>query len=193
MKVGKHVGLLILVVFIAVAGLPKILLAQDHGSAQQQQQEQPWVEQTLGSQGGLTVVSPENAEKAYRVLWPGHRILKGTVESVSGNLLKVNTGEVLPRFLSAKEVAEKGLPPLKRGDRLELAVNDHNIVVDYHVNGQSLWHRIVRGQLAQPLPVGQEWAVIRTENGKEEAFAVRPLARSKVSAVQYDYGLSFCF
>jgi len=105
------------------------------------------------------------------------------VESLSGDQVKVNTGELLPRFLSVKEAADKGLPPLKRGDGLQLAINDHNLVVDFHLGGHDTWHRIIRGQLAQPLPVGQEWAVIRTEAGKEEAFAVRPLARSKVSAI----------
>ncbi len=72
---------------------------------------------------------------------------------------------------------------MKKGDRVQLVVNDQNIVVDYHPAGQGMWHRIIRGQLAQPLPVGQEWAVIRTEEGKEEAFYVRPLARAKVSAI----------
>jgi hypothetical protein len=72
---------------------------------------------------------------------------------------------------------------LKKGDEVQLAVNDENLVVDYHLLGQEVWHRIIRGRLAQPLPVGHEWAVIRTDRGKEEAFAVRPLARSKVSAI----------
>lgn len=143
---------------------------------------EPKIETTTGPLSGLTVKEKETA-KGYRVLWPGHRILTGTVEAVHGDHVKVNTGELLPRYLSGKEALEKGLPPLKRGDQLFLAVNDHNMVVDYHLAGQQVWHRIIRGQLAQPLPVGQEWAVIRTENGKEEAFAVRPLALSKVSAI----------
>jgi hypothetical protein len=97
--------------------------------------------------------------------------------------VKVNTGDLVSRYHSGKEAVEKGLPRLNKGDRLELAVNDHNMIVDYHLAGKANWHRIIRGQLAQPLPVGQEWAVIRTEQGTEEAFSVRPLARSKVSAI----------
>jgi hypothetical protein len=140
------------------------------------------VEKTTGPVSGLSVEQPQTA-KEYRVLWPGHRIITGTVETVIGDLVKVNTGELLPRFLSAKEAVDKGLPALKKGDQLQVAINDHNLVVDYHPIGQEVWHRILRGHLAQPLPVGQEWAVIRTERGKEEAFSVRPLARSKVSAI----------
>jgi hypothetical protein len=170
------------VVVCSAACFPGVLYAQDQAVGGLQAQEQPRVEQTTGSQHGLSV-SSEEPSNAYRVLWPGHHILIGTVESIHGDLVKVNTGEVVPRFLSAKEASEKGLSRLRRGDRVELAINDHNIVVDYHLSGQSNWHRMIRGQLAQPLPVGQEWAVIRTEDGKEEAFAVRPLARSKVSAL----------
>jgi hypothetical protein len=170
------------VVLCSAACFPSVLYAQDQGGGALQAHEQPRVEQTMESQHGLSTNS-DKPSGMYRVLWPGHRILIGTVESVHGDLVRVNTGEVIPRFLSAKEALEKGLPRLQRGDRLELAVNDHNMVVDFHLKGQSAWHRIIRGQLAQPLPVGQEWAVIRTEDGKEEALAVRPLARSKVSAI----------
>ena len=131
---------------------------------------------------GMSITRGQDA-KEYRVLWPGHRIFTGTIESIQGDVIKVNTGELQPRFLSLKEAKEKGLPPLGKGDRVQLVVNDQNIVVDYHPAGQGIWHRIIRGQLAQPLPVGQEWAVIRTEEGKEEAFYVRPLARAKVSAI----------
>lgn len=142
----------------------------------------PTVEKTTGPISGLSVERQQTA-KEYRVLWPGHRIITGTVETVIGDLVKVNTGELLPRFLSAKEAVDKGLPVLKKGDQFQVAINDQNLVVDYHPIGQEMWHRILRGQLAQPLPVGQEWAVIRTEQGKEEALSVRPLARSKVSAI----------
>ncbi|HKN85889.1 MAG TPA: hypothetical protein VJV04_03420 [Nitrospiraceae bacterium] len=142
----------------------------------------PRVENTTGPISGISV-QPLQSAKEYRVLWPGHRILTGTVESVVGDLVKVNTGELLPRFLPVKEAIDKGLPPLKKGDQIRLAINDHNLVVDYHLIGQDVWHRIIRGRLAQPLPVGQEWAVIRTDRGKEEALSVRPLARSKVSVI----------
>lgn len=172
--------LIVGIVVAAAAGVPAVVLAQDRGMSTQQ--EQPRVEDTLSSQSGLSV-NVERPTQPYRVLWPGHRILHGTVESVRGDLVKVNTGELVSRYLSSKEAVEKGLPRLNKGDRLELAVNDHNMVVDYHLAGKSTWHRIIRGQLAQPLPVGQEWAVIRTEDGSEEAFSVRPLARSKVSAI----------
>jgi hypothetical protein len=85
----------------------------------------PRVENTTGPISGISV-QPRQTAKEYRVLWPGHRIVTGTVESVVGDLVKVNTGELLPRFLPAKEAIDKGLPPLKKGDQLRLAINDHN-------------------------------------------------------------------
>jgi hypothetical protein len=146
-------------------------------------QTNPTVEKTTGPVSGLAVEHQQQTAKEYRVRWPGHRIVTGTVESVIGDVVKVNTGELFPRFLSAKEATDKGLPSLKRGDQIKVAINDQNLVVDYHLVGQEPWHRILRGQLAQALPVGQEWAVIRTDRGQEQALSVRPLARSKVSAI----------
>jgi hypothetical protein len=159
---------------LAIVALPNLGLADDQAS--------PHVEVTTGAVSGMTTEQRDGAPD-YRVLWPGHRLLTGTVDSISGGVIRVNTGELLPRFLSQREASEKGVLPLKRGDKLQVVLNEQNLVVDYHLLGQERWHRMVRGRLAQPLPVGQEWAVIRQEGNTEEAFSVRPLARSKVSAI----------
>ncbi|MDF0667195.1 MAG: hypothetical protein P0119_14110 [Nitrospira sp.] len=119
----------------------------------------------------------------HLVLLPGERIVLGTVEAIEGEMIRVNVGELQPRFISTKGAVEKGEWSIKKGDRIELAVSVENLVVDYHPVNAPGWHRIIKGQLAQPLIVGYEWAVIRTDNGKEEAFAVRPLARLKVAAL----------
>lgn len=159
---------------LAIVALPTVGLADDLAS--------PHVETTTGVVSGMSTEQRDGAPD-YRVLWPGHRLLTGTVDSISGGLVRVNTGELLPRFLSQREAAEKGVMPLKRGDKLQVVLNEQNLVVDYHLPGQERWHRIIRGRLAQPLPVGHEWAVIRQEAGTEEALSVRPLARAKVSAI----------
>jgi hypothetical protein len=138
---------------VVIAPILAALLGVSTGYAAVDHKEEPRVETTAGPQAGLSV--SDDGSKRYRVLWPGHRIVQGVVESVHGDLIRVNTGELLPRFLSAKEASEKGLPPLRRGDSLKLAINDHNIVVDYHRADREVWHRMIRGTLAQPLPVGQ--------------------------------------
>jgi hypothetical protein len=119
----------------------------------------------------------------HLVLLPGERIVLGTVEAIEGGMIRVNVGELEPRFIPIKGALEKGEWALKKGDRIEIAVSTENLVVDYHPVNAPGWHRIIKGQLAQPLVVGYEWAVIRTESGNEEAFAVRPLARLKMAAM----------
>lgn len=123
-------------------------------------------------------------------LLPGHRVIKGVVESVKADQAKVNsgdTGDISPRYLSLERAKEKGFT-LKQGDKVTIMVNDKNHVVDYHLangEGQS-HHQVVKGRLAQPLKVGQEHAIIKTKDGKEQSFAVRPLARSEVAAIPFD-------
>lgn len=77
----------------------------------------------------------------------------------------------------------KGLPDLKVGDRVEITVNDQNLLVDVHLNGEASLHYVVHGQLAGPMETGHDKAVIRTTNGNEQSHLVRPVARSKVASV----------
>lgn len=167
---------------LTIAWFQGMCLANDEASLD--------IAKTTGPVSGMSV-ERNPSSKEYRVLWPGHRIVRGTVESVLRGVVKVNTGELLPRFLLSEEALEKGVPPLKKGDEVQLVVNDYNLVADYHLMGQEVWHRIIRGSLVQPLPVGHEWAVIRHEQGMEEAFSVRPLARSKISAIPMNVSAIF--
>jgi hypothetical protein len=143
---------------------------------------------------GLIMVIPSEAAEettpddypGHLVLLPGERIVLGTVEEIAEGMLRVNIGELEPRFLSLKRAIEQGEWPIKKGDRVEIAVSAENFVVDYHPINAPGWHRLIKGRLAQPLIVGYGWAVIRTEGGKEEAFAVQSLARLKVAAMPID-------
>ncbi|HBP86794.1 MAG: hypothetical protein KC592_03765 [Nitrospira sp.] len=123
-------------------------------------------------------------------LLPGHRIITGVVEGVAADQAKVNsgdTGDISPRYLSLERAKDKGFT-LKEGDKVTIVVNDKNHVVDYHLaNGETeSHHKVLKGRLAQPLKVGQEHAVIKTEDGQEQSFPVRPLARSEVAAIPLD-------
>ncbi len=129
----------------------------------------------------------------HYTLLPSHRIITGSVESIAADQAKVDsgeTGEISPRYLSLERAKEKGFT-LKQGDKVTIVVNDKNHVVDYHLangkNSQSeSHHRIIKGSLAQPLKVGQEQAILKTQDGKEQSFPVRPLARSEVAAIPFD-------
>jgi hypothetical protein len=143
--------------------------------------------------GLIVVIQSEAAEETtpddypgHLVLLPGERLVLGTVEEIVGGMIRVNIGELEPRFLSIKRAVEQGEWPIKKGDRVEIAVSAENLVVDYHPVNAPGWHRMIKGRLAQPLIVGYGWAVIRMEGGKEEAYAVRPLARLKMAAMPID-------
>jgi hypothetical protein len=54
--------------------------------------------------------------KPYRVLWPGHSIRQGTVLSVVGDLIKVNTGETTPSLsVGTRSHGEGNFCSKKRG------------------------------------------------------------------------------
>jgi hypothetical protein len=114
---------------------------------------------------------------------PEHRVILGTVEAIVGEQIRVDTGELQPRFLSLKIAKDKGLPEIKPGDRLEITLNDNNAPVDYHHVGAAGHHKVVRGALATPLVIGQDRALIRTDTGKEVSYEVTALAKSKLAAL----------
>jgi translation initiation factor IF-1 len=124
-------------------------------------------------------------------LLPGNRILLGTVEEVRSDQAKVNTGEGQPRYIPMNVRKDKGLPELRKGDLVEITVNDQNLLVDVHKAGESGHHVVVRGQLAGPMESGHDKAVIRTKDGKEESHLVRPVARSKVASIPVGADVTF--
>ena len=116
-------------------------------------------------------------------LLSGDRVLLGTVEEVRSDQARIDIGDVEPRFIPMNVRKDKGLPELKKGDLVEITVNDQNLLVDVHLPGEISHHRVVRGQLAGPLETGHDKGVIRTTDGKEESHLVRPVARSKVASI----------
>ena len=122
-------------------------------------------------------------EGTHPQLLPGDRVLLGTVAEVRSDQARIDTGEGQPRFIPMGVRKAKGLADLKKGDRVEITVNDQNLLVDVHLTGESSHHRVVLGQLAQPLVTGHDQAVLRTTPNKEDSFFIRPVARSKVASI----------
>ena len=138
--------------------------------------------------GSLGALADPNESGAPQL--QGERHVKGTVEQIKGGQAQLNTGEVEPRFIPLKAATEKGFPQIKVGDVIELTINDQNLLVDYHPldqSGQPLGghgkHQVLRGQIAQPLVIGHDRALIRTENGKETSYPIRTQARSKMASI----------
>jgi len=132
---------------------------------------------------GAVSVAAAEVQGTDAQLLSGNRVLLGTVEDVRSEQARINTGEMQPRFIPVGVRKAKGLQDLKKGDLVEVTVNDQNLLVDVHKAGESTHHRVVRGQLAGPVDTGHDKAVIRTMNGKEESHLVRPVARSKVASI----------
>jgi hypothetical protein len=119
----------------------------------------------------------------------GERMISGTVMDVAGRQIKIDTGEPQPRYLAIKAGGEDA-SSFRKGDAIDIIVNDQNLVVSYQRPGASST-RVLRGSLAQSLPVGQDRAVIRTEEGKELSFYVSPLAKAKLAALPVNQPAEF--
>jgi translation initiation factor IF-1 len=145
-----------------------------------------WQLAVLGLWGILAASVGEAAsdlEQGHPQLLPGDRILIGTVVEVRGAQARIDTGEEQPRFVPMGVRKAKGLPDLKKGDGVEITVNDQNLLVDVHLIGETSHHRVVEGQLVQSLVTGHDRAVLRTTRGQEESHSIRPVARSKMASV----------
>lgn len=126
----------------------------------------------------LAVESPTEQERLQ-----GNRVIIGTVEEVKAGQIKVDTGDVHPRFLPLREAKEKDLAPIKKGDKIEITVNDQNLIVDYHRLGEPGQHQVVRGQIAEPLVIGHDQVLIQTEDGVKKEYEIRSQARSKMASI----------
>lgn len=123
------------------------------------------------------------SEQVSSSLISGDRVIIGTVVEVRGEQARIHIGEVTLRSIPMGVRKAKRLPELKKGDRIEITVSDQNALVDVHLLGEASYHRVVEGILAQPLVVGHERAVLRTNLGDEESHFIRPVARSKMASI----------
>ncbi|MGD9725635.1 MAG: hypothetical protein AB7G68_07190 [Nitrospiraceae bacterium] len=133
--------------------------------------------------GGL--VAQAVKDDGEQQLLQGNLAVLGKVEAVTSDQIKVDIGEVQPRFLPLSQAKEKGFPDIKAGDNLVITVNGQNLIVDYHPldDPSSSHHKVVRGKIADNMPIGHDKVVIKEENGKESSFTVRSQARSKIASI----------
>lgn len=131
----------------------------------------------------LAQVGKKEHEDEHRLL-QGNRTVLGKVESVTSDQIKVDVGEVQPRFLPLKQAKQKNFPAMKVGDDLVITVNEQNLIVDYHpLDYPSGNHKIVRGKIASNMPIGHDRVVIQGVDGKEQSFKVRSQVRSKLASI----------
>lgn len=132
-----------------------------------------------------TAYATDNAAELVQ----GGRHVQGTVEQITHDQFRINIGEVQPRFIPLKSAREKGFSHMKVGDVVELTLNEHNVLVDYHIGnaagqtGGNDNHTILNGRIAEPLGSDPPTALIRTDEGKEVHLEIRPQARSKMASL----------
>jgi len=112
---------------------------------------------------------------------PGDRLIDGRVLNVRSDQIEVDIGNPQPLYLPLKPAIAKG-ETFREGDPIVVIMNDHNAVVDYHHKAGDQKHQVIKGQLAEPLTVGLDKAVIRTEVG-ERSYWVASRARAKLEAM----------
>ncbi|MEP6960063.1 MAG: hypothetical protein ABI980_15155 [Nitrospirota bacterium] len=127
------------------------------------------------------------------VLLPDDRLVRGTVQDVKSGQIQVNIGELMPVFLSVEAASEKGMRPLKSGDKLQIVVTDENELIDFHLADQPGWDRVVKGHLAQPVVGDQRWAVIRTPQGRLEPYEVAEGNDARQKVLQLPVGVPALF
>ena len=128
-----------------------------------------------------TEIPVEEAE-ILRLL-TGQRMILGIVEEIRSQEVRVNIGDVMPRFLSLKQAEDKYQLPPRVGELLVLVINDQNNVIEYHPYGEDRWHYLMHGKLLKTLPEGQTWALIQDSNGKVIMTPIDEDAREKITAL----------
>jgi hypothetical protein len=140
-------------------------------------------------------VAPSEDKQATEQLTKAHRSVIGTVVQIAADQLKVDIGEVQPRFLPLKSALKKSFAPINEGDQLIITLNDQNLIVDFHplTGGNQdpiANHKIIRGEIAQALITGNAAVVIRA-GGKEQLFPISPQVRSKVASIPVGHSAIF--
>lgn len=105
-------------------------------------------------------------------LLENERLLLGMVEEIRAQEVRVDTGDLMPRYVSLRQAGDKHRTSPCVGDMLLLIVNDQNNVIQYHLYGEEEWHALVNGKLVKPIPNDQYWALVQFQSGKVKTIPI---------------------
>jgi len=134
-----------------------------------------------GSTQSGVIEHETTVSKVTRDHIPGERLVDGRITAIRADQIQVNIGNPEPLYLPLKPAVDKGLE-FHVGDPIVVAMNDHNAVVDYHQGKGQSNHRVIKGQLIEPLTVGSDKAVVRSGDG-EQSYQIASRARGKLGAM----------
>lgn len=136
--------------------------------------------------------SPEQGmDRLY--LLPENQIIIGTVQHVKSGVIQVNVGQLEPLFLSSKAASDKGIWPVKPGDKLKIILSNENEPLDFHRPNEPGWDLAIKGRLLQPLLGDLGWAVLQTDRGTNLPYKVAEDARHKVQHIPVGVPAVFLF
>ncbi|MDQ6732579.1 MAG: hypothetical protein M3Z35_00460 [Nitrospirota bacterium] len=119
----------------------------------------------------------------------GERFVDGRITAIRSEQIIVDIGNPQLLYLPLKPALDKGLV-FQIGDAIVVTMNDHNAIVDYHHARGESHHQVIHGQLLEPLPVGQDKAILRTSEG-EQSYPIASRARGKLGAMPVGADLVF--
>ncbi len=111
------------------------------------------------------------------------RLLKGTIRSITGDRVEVDTGERAPRYLSLEAGGDEARG-LQVGGAVEIMVNDHDDIVAYQRPAETPPTKVFRGSLGKVFNPQKERVTIRLDTGRDVGFYARSVAMEKLAALE---------
>ncbi|HQR16390.1 MAG TPA: hypothetical protein PKW52_04545 [Nitrospira sp.] len=111
------------------------------------------------------------------------RLLKGTIRSITGDRVEVDTGERAPRYLSLEAGGDEARG-LQVGGAVEIMVNDRDDIVAYQRPAETPPTKVFRGSLGKVFNPEKERVTIRLDTGRDVGFYARSVAMEKLAALE---------
>ncbi|MCC2640377.1 MAG: exported protein of unknown function [Nitrospira sp.] len=145
-----------------------------------------------GCGGSAKLMSGLSIEELQPVpgILPSARLVKGTISSITGDRVQVETGERAPRYLSLEAGGDEARG-LQVGGTVEIMVNDRDEIVAYQRPADIPPTKIFRGSLGKPFNPVKERVTIRLESGRDVAFYARTVAMDKLAALEVGEAADF--
>ncbi len=132
-------------------------------------------------------------DKERMYLLPENRVVTGTVQDLKSGVIQIDIGQLEPLFLSDNAAREKGIWPVKPGDKLKIILSNENEPVAFHRADKPGWDIAIKGQLLHSLRGDHSLAVLRTDWGTNLPYQITEYARHKVQHIPVGVPALFLF
>lgn len=130
-------------------------------------------------------------ERLY--LLPENQVVTGTVQDVKLGVIEIDLGHLDPLFLSDNAARDKGIWPVKPGDKLKIVLSNENEPVAFHRADKPGWDIAIKGRLLHSLRGDHSLALLQTDWGTNLPYRVTEYARHKVQHIPVGVPALFLF